>query len=174
MSMRSQGQPHKSWYREPWPWLLMSGPVAVVIAGIATAWIAVKHEDGLVADDYYKQGLVINQVLRRDTAASALALSARVVFGERRVRVFLASPAMLPGEVVLRLVHRTRAGLDREARLQPAGEGWYEGELPAVAGGRWHVLLEDGERNWRLTGDWNAAVEEGLQLSARPLAGDGR
>ena len=26
----------KPWYREPWPWLLMSGPAAVLVAGAAT------------------------------------------------------------------------------------------------------------------------------------------
>ena len=49
------------WYREPWPWLLMAGPAVVVVAGLFTAWLAVVHEDGLVADDYYKQGLGINK-----------------------------------------------------------------------------------------------------------------
>ena len=28
------------WYREPWPWILMAGPAAVVIAGLFTAWLA--------------------------------------------------------------------------------------------------------------------------------------
>ena len=60
------------WYREPWPWLLMAGPALVVVAGLTTAWIAVTHEDGLVADDYYKRGLAINQELRRDSAAVSL------------------------------------------------------------------------------------------------------
>ena len=54
------------WYREPWPWLLMAGPVTVIIAGGFTAWLAVTSSDGLVADDYYKQGLAINQTLERD------------------------------------------------------------------------------------------------------------
>ncbi len=24
------------WYREPWPWILMAGPVIVIIAGVIT------------------------------------------------------------------------------------------------------------------------------------------
>ena len=42
----------RPWYREPWPWILMSGPAVVVCAGIATAVIAVETNDGLVAEDY--------------------------------------------------------------------------------------------------------------------------
>ena len=58
------------WYREPWPWILMAGPVAAVVAGAITLWIAVTHQDALVADDYYKQGLAINRTLDRQTAAA--------------------------------------------------------------------------------------------------------
>mgnify|MGYP000916835605 FL=1 len=56
MPIPPESAPAKPWYREPWPWLLMSGPGLVVIAGVVTAWIAFSGADGLVADDYYKQG----------------------------------------------------------------------------------------------------------------------
>ena len=159
------GQIRRPWYREPWPWLLMAGPAMVIVASIVTTWIAVKNEDGLVAGDYYKQGLAINQVIRRETAAAALDMRARVLFGENRVRIFLTG-AGLPRELVLKLVHRTRAGLDRETRLRSHTYGWYEGGLPATTSGRWNLFLEDGDRNWRLTGDWDAAIQEGIQLQA--------
>src|SRR5664279_4957916 len=54
----------RRWYREPWPWLLTAGPFVVVVASLASAWMAVKSDDGLVAQDYYKQGLLINQRLK--------------------------------------------------------------------------------------------------------------
>ena len=43
------------WYRHPWPWLLMLGPFVVVVAGLLTAYIAFKSNDGLVDDDYYRK-----------------------------------------------------------------------------------------------------------------------
>lgn len=174
MSAAIGGKARQPWYREPWPWLLMAGPAIVVVAGIATAWIAVVHEDGLVADDYYKQGLAINQVIRRDSAAAAQNIAARVMFGEGRVRVALTGPAEMPAELVVRLVHRTRAGLDQEARLMHGGGGWYEGDLSRAGSGRWHLLLEDGNRGWRLTGDLDAATEDGVELAARTRPGDPR
>ena len=33
-------QQSKVWYKEPWPWLLMSGPLIVVVAAFATLWLA--------------------------------------------------------------------------------------------------------------------------------------
>ena len=50
----------------------MAGPGLVVVAGIATAVIAFRGADGLVADDYYKQGLGINRQIARDQAARDL------------------------------------------------------------------------------------------------------
>jgi hypothetical protein len=37
--------PHKVWWREPYLWLVIGGPLVVVVAGIATAVIAVKNPD---------------------------------------------------------------------------------------------------------------------------------
>jgi hypothetical protein len=51
------------WYREPWPWILMAGPFTVIVAGLFTAWLAVTRADPLVVDNYYKEGLAINQVI---------------------------------------------------------------------------------------------------------------
>ena len=172
MSATVGDKTRQPWFREPWPWLLMAGPAIVVVAGIVTAWIAVVHEDGLVADDYYKQGLAINQVIQRDAAAAAQNIAARVMLGEERVRVALTGPTAMPAELVLRLVHRTRAGLDQEARLTHGGGGWYEGDLSRARSGRWHLLLEDGERGWRLTGDLDSATEDGVQLTTRRQPGD--
>lgn len=33
------------WYKEPWPWLLMSGPAIVVVACIITIYLAYSNYD---------------------------------------------------------------------------------------------------------------------------------
>ena len=70
----------KPWYREPWPWILMSGPAAAVIAGFVTLGYAIKYQDALVTDDYYKQGLAINRTLAREQAAVTLGVEAKLMF----------------------------------------------------------------------------------------------
>ena len=62
------------WYREPWPWIIMAAPATAVIAGIITFAIAVESFDGLVAEDYYKQGLAVNKQLARMHKAKALGI----------------------------------------------------------------------------------------------------
>lgn len=37
--------PPKSWYREPYIWLVVGGPLVVVLASIVTVYLAVSHPD---------------------------------------------------------------------------------------------------------------------------------
>lgn len=155
----------RPWYREPWPWILMSGPAIVVVAGVMTAVIAWRTDDPLVADDYYKQGLAINQELRRDDAAARMGLSAAVTFSidRTRVRVKLAGEAPAEASLRLRLVHPTRAGFDQIVKLVPVAGGMFEGRMSPVAGDSRQVQLEDGGGVWRLNGTWKVA-QDGMTL----------
>ncbi|MBE7459141.1 MAG: FixH family protein [Zoogloeaceae bacterium] len=153
----------RPWYAHRWPWLLMAGPAVVVVAGIVTAWIAATTSDGLVADDYYKQGLAINQRLARQDAAAAMQLEARLRLAEGRVELRLASRARapLPDLVSLTLVHPTHGGNDRKVVL--AGEqGLYAGPLAGLGPGRWQVVIEDAAGAWRMAGS--------VQLPDKPEA----
>jgi uncharacterized protein len=136
------------WYREPWPWILMSGPAAVLVAGAATMWIAFASADGLVADDYYKRGLAINQDLRRDQKAAQRGIAADVTIDSGLLRVRLSGAA--PEAVFGQLAHATRAGYDQRLRLARVAEGLYETQMPALPAGRWRLILEDPRREWRL------------------------
>jgi len=139
----------KPWYREPWPWILMSGPAAVLVAGAATMWLAFASTDGLVADDYYKQGLAINRVLAREEAARRLGVSAEVELGSGRISVALRGES--PDALFVRFAHATRSGNDMRLRLARAANGRYEAELPALLPGHWHLTIDDALGRWRLT-----------------------
>jgi len=138
----------KPWYREPWPWLLMAGPAAVIVAGAATIWIAVASADGLVAEDYYRQGLAINKVLAREEAARTLGLSAKVDLKDGHLVVIL--DGQTPEALFAHLAHATRAGHDLRVRLAPAGQGVYQAELPPLPAGRWRIVIEDPRSTWRI------------------------
>lgn len=156
----------RPWYRYRWPWILMAGPLLVVIAGFVTALLAFQSNDGLVADDYYKQGLAINQTTARDQQARRLGLVAEVMSAGRGVRVMLrGNPGeSLPAVLMLRVTHPTRAGADQFVSLQRQAEGVYAGQLGAPLSGRWQVSLEDERREWRLTGEWRVESAPVLRL----------
>lgn len=165
MRLQSDTQP---WYKEPWPWLLMVGPFVVIVAGIITVWLAVRSNDGLVADDYYKQGLAINQQLERDHKAGELGLRGDLMRSGLQLRVMLAGneQVALPQKLSLRVAHPTRAGMDQNLELLAEGHGMFSGKLGAEISGRWHVVLEDPSGQWRLQGDWHADAVEPLRLGA--------
>jgi hypothetical protein len=136
------------WYREPWPWILMSGPAIVVVAGIATAIIAFRGADGLVADDYYKQGLGINRQIARDDAARTLGVSGEIRLEPGTARVTLRATTALPDRLTLRLAHHARASEDRIVYLARRGDGAYEAPLADLPPGRWLAIVETAQ--WRV------------------------
>ena len=146
----------------------MAGPAVVVVAGIVTAWLAMRSNDGLVADDYYKQGLAINQIAARDQKARDLGLQADLMAGAdgRGIRVMLRGKAgrVLPESVVVRLMHPTRSGVDQTLRLTGQAAGVYTGTLERALSGRWRISIEDEQREWRLTGEWVPEKTPVLQL----------
>ena len=114
--LRTGAVPPPPWYRQRWPWLLIAGPALVVVAAFFTLWLSVSSDDGVIADDYYKRGLLINT----DAAA-------------------------LPDAVTLKLVHPTRAGQDRQVTLVHGPGNSYIGDLGSSPQGRWLVSVETPE-----------------------------
>ena len=152
-----------SWYREPWPWLLMAGPAAVVLAGSFTMFLAFRGADGLVADDYYARGLAINRDLARERRAAHDGLSAGLLWdaasGQMTLRVRGATPADLPPVLRLTLSHPVRASLDRTMNVVRNGDGTYFAHLGNLALHRWNVVVECAQ--WRLSGEWKNPAEPG-------------
>ena len=137
------------WYRETWPWLLAAGPLLVVVASLLSAWLAVASDDGVVAEDYYKRGLLINQELRRAAAGARPALGAVIRSdGSGQVRVRMEGLAASPETLHLKLVHPTRSTDDQVVVLQRTSEQEYVGQLASQGPGRWIVVLESD--TWRL------------------------
>lgn len=163
------------WYRHRWPWLLMLGPFLVIVAAAVTVYLAVVSNDGLVDGDYYKQGLAINQITARDQVAANRGLQAELMMGAESVRVLLSSreAAALPQSLVLHFKHPTRAGGDQTIglRAEQGAGGLYSGKIAVVPKGRWHIVLEDGSKEWRLTGDWRPDEDASLKLVAGPPRG---
>lgn len=166
MTLKNDNQP---WYKERWPWFLMAGPAIVIVAGFITLWLAVVSNDGLVTDDYYKQGLSVNQSLLRDQKAGSLGLHGDIMRSGPNLRLLLSADgdAAFPSEITLKLAHPTRAGQDQLVKMTLEGQGFYSGKLATEVSGRWLVSIEDPAAQWRLQGEWQADSVEPLRLTAR-------
>jgi hypothetical protein len=51
------------WWRYGHVWLVLAGPLIVIVACFVTAFIAIRHPDPVLAQDYYRRGLNINKTL---------------------------------------------------------------------------------------------------------------
>lgn len=63
-----------AWWQEPMMWLVVGGPLAVIVAGVATVTLAVRQPDPLVAEDYYRRGIEINKTLAVEAERAGKAL----------------------------------------------------------------------------------------------------
>ncbi len=160
----------KPWYAQLWPWLLMVGPVAVILAGIPTAYLAYSQQDALVVDDYYKQGKAINQDLRRERAAAALGLRVQLRYDAARGILSgrllgKVQPAGMP--IKLRLIHSTQPEKDIKLDAQTDASGDFAVALPMLDKARWQVLVENAGADWRLAGAWQWPKQRDVALAAQ-------
>lgn len=157
MSNPVPGTDTKPWYKHFWPWFLMALPAAVVVAGLSTAYIANRHADDLVVDDYYKDGLAINVQLAKKQRATELGLSARLHFSDDIVTVELTGPVKDSG-LRLMLSHPLEADRDFTVPLVRVSPGLYRGSMGQQIMPNWHWILQGLRRDdWRLDGEVQAA-----------------
>lgn len=159
------------WYAQRWPWLLMLGPIVVIVAGTITGWLAYTRQDAMVVDDYYKRGKAINQDLRRDRLASAMRLSfeARYDAAKGALRGELTSfgkPVTAPFRISL--AHSTLPAKDLLLEVAPDAQGHFEAALPMLERARWQVAVEGGEGDWRLASELRWPTQQWLRIDADP------
>jgi hypothetical protein len=147
----------RPWHREPFMWLVVGIPLLTVIAGLSTVYIAHKHSDTIVSDEFRKEGLAIQHDPTRDLAAARIGAHARVDVAADRLRIRLElSNGPTPSGLVVILSHATRAELDRLVALSRAADGAYEAQFEPVDAGHWYVEVSPTDRSWRLRGDFSA------------------
>jgi hypothetical protein len=157
------------WYRHRWPWLLMLGPAVVLVGGSLAAYLAYTREDALVVGDYYKQGKAINQDLRRDRVAATLRLAFEAHYDPRtgmldgRLLGF-GQPVITPFRIYL--AHPTLPARDLLLEVHPDATGRFSAALPMHEPVRWQVLVEGGQREWRLSRSWQWPRQQSLAIEA--------
>ncbi len=152
MSTSLPGSDDQPWFRQFWPWFLIALPGSVVIAAFTTLYIANKHSDDLVVDDYYKSGLAINQRLEKQQRAEALGIDADIAVTAGEVRLQLDGPVDAP-QLRLTLSHPLEADRDFTMTLGRYTQGGYSAPLPSAVAPNWHWVLDAGEdSDWRLQG----------------------
>jgi len=155
MSYRPPIEDDLPWYRQFWPWALIALPATAVIGSMITIYLAVSDADGLVKDDYYKEGLAISNDLAKESKARQLGLEAQVRFAPegRTLEVALKGTGVsgLPF-LDVQLFHPTRQGHDRLVRLPAQGKGIFALPQTPPEAANWHVTITPPNGDWTLKG----------------------
>lgn len=142
------------WYKQFWPWFLIALPGTVVIASIATFIIAASDPDAVVADNYYKKGLAINQDLSRLEHAEKMGLQAtlQIARNGNKFRVYLKMADIKnPGELRLGIFHPTQVKKDQSLSLIQTAPGIYNGTGMTLLPGNWDIIIEPATKaSWRI------------------------
>ena len=160
------------WYKQPLVWMIIAIPSSAVIAGFATFYLAVTTDDGLVADDYYKQGLSINRKIAREDAAKGLRLIAEIDVdtdtGFIKVKFNKGKIDTYPSSLLLTLKHATQQQRDKRVTLQHGIADEYVGAVAdGIQEGVWHFeLTSNADEN---AGDWRLAKRVMLEGSKQVL-----
>lgn len=146
------------WWKQFWPWFLISLPATAVVASFFTLKMAVESDDGLVSKDYYKEGKAIYMDVSARKKAHEMGIEAELRFDQpgKRVEVDISSNSSLAlGTMQLALRHPTRAHQDALLDLQPVSPGVYQSTLPNLSTDAWNVELIGKDAGWLLSGRIN-------------------
>ncbi len=121
------------------------------VEAISAPWyvVAARSDDGLVAEDYYKRGLLINQKLKGNTEHAVRDLRATLIVGpEGQIRARVEGANEPARHLRLLLAHPAHSERDQVVVLDSIGSNEYVGKLVGDTAGRWIVTLETD--TWRL------------------------
>lgn len=158
------------WYRQPWAWFILTPLIAVVISSSVLLTIALGNADDLIKDDYYKDGLAINESMEKDHLAETLQLTGQLRFDLELAEVVLdlSGQAAIADQVMIVMEHPVSAKMDLTITLNRVAGDRFVGQLNRPLKDRWYVSLE-GEtaetpaQAWRFVREINFNHQQQLQ-----------
>lgn len=161
--MMSEINENTPWYKQWMVWMVIAPPFTAVVAGIITINIAIMSDDGLVVDDYYKQGLGINQTLQRDQLARDMKIEADLFIESRKLKMRLTGAVNDPN-LTLSFIHPTQGQRDVVLNMVRFTDNSYKAELDKKLTGNWNLLIEPENKKWRILGRISLPKESNSKL----------
>lgn len=152
MKSTTSNEASRPWFKQPWLWFVLSIPIASVILSSIMVTVAVVGKDSLVSDNYFKDGMAINQTIEQDHLAKSFGLKPILSMNEKEIKLQLISTKEIPAQafLTLKLLHPTVGDKDIVIKLLPSGNGLYLGDLPHAVEGRRYIDLYAFDNSWRL------------------------
>ncbi|MDM7860832.1 FixH family protein [Alteromonas sp. ASW11-36] len=140
------------WYKQFWPWFLISVPLSSFIVGFFVLHLATNTTDSLVVDDYYKEGRAINARLDKIQQAKEMRIVTGLTITENGT-VSLRFISGLPRDntaLKLSLYHVTLHERDVEVLLTADATGVFRGVINEDLTGKWRITLLPMDESWKI------------------------
>ena len=141
----------KKWYKQFWPWFLITIPVCSMILSFNMLRFAFDGQDAMVVDDYYKQGKAINISLEKIQAARARNIETQLIVNEQDISLrFIKGTPETGAALRLAFYHVTQAPKDQTVDLFQDAQGIYRGSTEHDLTGKWQVALTPHDNEWKV------------------------
>lgn len=151
----------KPWYKQGWLWFIISFPMTAVVAGLITYQIAANSPHSMVKDDYFKEGLAINQQLALLQKAETLTLNAMLSVDQQSKLLLLKLTSLSNSQIIpstqalsLSFSHPTLEKYDQTIRLSLLSSNEFVAEIPVLPSALWHIQIHDETNQWIIKGRW--------------------
>lgn len=148
----------KPWYRQFWPWFLIAIPGSSVVMGVIMINLAMSGKDSLVRQDWYKDGMAINQRMDKQNRARELGIQANLTLDKHSGDLFLETRNLdiqLDNQLALNLIHPTLEGKDRKLQLYLTPDNRFYAKLDFQPQGFYYLLLSPPSGEWEIESSVN-------------------
>lgn len=165
--MRPPREDTQPWYKQFWPWFLISLPLSVVIASMYTINLAIESNDGLVSDDYYKEGLGIHKNAESTARAKTLGIAGNLAYDADTGAINLALDKQvdaMPIELSLEVTHPTMANRDQAVSITRVDATTYAGRLETLGEANWQLEVQPTDGSWRVRGRLSTPADSSARV----------
>ncbi len=144
----------KPWYKEPWPFILISITGLGVVAGSTLAYIGLSNPPEIVSGDFEQLGRGLTDTNIRTAQARSLGLSGLMVINgqEARLEISALDAEGLPETLLIQFQHPATSEQDRILVAQRRSAGVYSGSLDEAPHPRSRIVVADLPQSWWLAG----------------------
>ncbi|MBJ7549501.1 FixH family protein [Marinomonas ostreistagni] len=152
------------WYKQFWPWFIISIPLSSVLVAVVQIYAALHSSSDLVKDDYYKEGLAINQVITKRETAKSLAIKAHLRMDNVTGELLLNTEHATAPQLTALFAHAALSSKDFSIILKKVSPNEYRAQLEKPLSGIWNVYLES-PNGWQLNGRVNSDIHDHLNFN---------
>ncbi|GAA3937278.1 FixH family protein [Litoribacillus peritrichatus] len=167
--MTEQNENTGNW-NQPWLWFTLAPLILSVVLGLTMLAISIKVQDGLVTDDYSKEGLAINERIEREVTAKEKNIQISLKFDDITgdfVADFKSDLESHPEKLLLEIIHPVKSDLDVIVYLTHQINGRYIGQLAQTVQQKRYLRVSDPDNNiWVLVDEFQFPLKDTITLKA--------